>query len=82
MHISFIDPVHPAGFNPVTAYTTQGLINANANVTYQLFPWATAYFTYDYSTSSTDGQGGGYSIGTDNKFDNPDFRNGSDLYEG
>jgi TonB-dependent Receptor Plug Domain len=82
LHINFIDPVHPAGFNPVTAYTTQGLINVNANVTYQLFPWATAYFTYDYSTSSTDGQGGGYSIGTDNKFDNPDFRNGSDLYEG
>jgi hypothetical protein len=82
LHINFIDPVHPPGFNPVTANTTQALINVNANVTYQLFPWATAYFTYDYSTSSTDGQGGGYSIGTDNKFDNPDFRNGSDLYEG
>lgn len=82
LHINFIDPVHPPGFNPVTANTTQGLINVNENVTYQLFPWATAYFTYDYSTSSTDGQGGGYSIGTDNKFDNPDFRNGSDLYEG
>jgi hypothetical protein len=82
LHVDFIDPVHPAGFNPVTAHTTQGLINVNGNVTYQLFPWATAYFTYDYSTSSTDGQGGGYSIGSDNKFDNPDFRNGSDLYEG
>jgi hypothetical protein len=82
LHVDFVDPVHPPGFKPVTAHTTQGLINLNGNVTYQLFPWATAYFTYDYSTSSTDGQGGGYSIGSDNKFDNPNFRNGSDLYEG
>jgi hypothetical protein len=62
--------------------TTQGLINLNGNLTYQPFSWLTAYLTYDYSTSTTDGQGGGYSIGNDNKFDNPDFRNASDLYEG
>jgi outer membrane receptor for monomeric catechols len=82
LHVDFVDPVHPPGFNPVTANTTQGLINLNGNLTYQPFPWLTAYFTYDYSTSTTDGQGGGYSIGGDNKFDNPDFRNASDLYEG
>jgi hypothetical protein len=82
LHVDFIDPVHPPGFNPVTTNTTQGLINLNGNLTYQPLRWVTAYFTYDYSTSTTDGQGGGYSIGSDNKFDNPDFRNASDLYEG
>jgi TonB-dependent receptor-like protein len=82
LHIDFIDPVHPAGFDPVTAHTTQGLANVNANVTYKLFPWATAYFSYDFTQASTDGQGGGYSIGSDNKFDNPDFYNQSVLYEG
>jgi len=82
LHVDFIDPVHPPGFDPVTANTTQGLINLNGNLTYQPFSWLTAYLTYDYSTSTTDGQGGGYSIGNDNKFDNPDFRNASDLYEG
>ena len=82
LHVDFVDPVHPPGFDPVTANTTQGLINLNGNLSYQPFPWLTAYFTYDYSTSTTDGQGGGYSIGSDNKFDNPDFRNASDLYEG
>jgi hypothetical protein len=80
--VDFVDPVHPLDFNPVTANTTQGLINLNGNLTYQPFSWITAYFTYDYSTSTTDGQGGGYSIGSDNKFDNPNFRNASDLYEG
>ena len=82
LHVDFADPVHPPGFNPVTANTTQGLINLNANLTYQPFHWLTGYFTYNYSTSTTDGQGGGYSIGGDNQFDNPNFRNASDLYEG
>jgi outer membrane receptor for monomeric catechols len=54
LHVDFVDPVHPPGFNPVTANTTQGLINLNGNLTYQPFLWLTAYFTYDYSTSSTD----------------------------
>jgi len=82
LHVDFNDPVHPPSFDPVTANTTQGLINLNGNLTYQPFSWLTAYLTYDYSTSTTDGQGGGYGIGNDNKFDNPDFRNASDLYEG
>jgi hypothetical protein len=82
LHVDFVDPISPPGFSAVKSNTTQGLINLNANLTYQPVDWLTSYFSYNYSTSTTDGQGGGYSIGSNNRFANPDFRNASDLYEG
>jgi hypothetical protein len=81
IYVHFRDPITFGGGTDTGDETIMAQPNFNISPTYRITDKLSAYFTYNYSQSSSVGNGGGY-VATGGNFDSADFHRESNLYEG
>ncbi|MBV8587201.1 MAG: TonB-dependent receptor plug domain-containing protein, partial [Verrucomicrobia bacterium] len=82
LSLHFVDPVHPVGFDPVSASATYGMYNLNTSITLKPVSALTLYFTYDRTQTTDSAQAGGVRVEANNKIVAADYHNENSLIEG
>jgi len=81
LHVKSEDPIPPVGFRAIADSTTQGQGAGNASLVFAPTQRSSAYATYAYSQSVSNGLGGGVPLDGDGRLSSTGFHIASRLFE-